>query len=205
MSALQGGVDLPRRLIELAGAEPEVDRAAGAVGEQVVRARTAVGLHVPERPPENRQQLVREGGLERRQVVLAHADQGRGGRLVRAALRRQGDSRRGRHEDEAGVLVERVVERVEAALDERVVDGPDGDEDARRTVDGTGPPRRASGTGCAPRSRARRAAPSARPPSAGTSRPAPSRTCPPAPCGGRGAAGSPSRRGWWRPSRPERW
>src|SRR5260370_31998651 len=42
-----------------------------------------------------------------------------------AAFGRQRDPGRSRHQDEAGILVERVVERVESALDERVVDRAD--------------------------------------------------------------------------------
>ena len=69
---LQGGVDLADRLFHLVGAEPEVDRAAGTVGEQVACTRRnptsataasvacaslpalAMQLHVPERPSEDR-------------------------------------------------------------------------------------------------------------------------------------------------------
>ena len=70
-------------------------------------------------------QLVDEGGLEARQPVLRHADQRRGDRLVRAAFRRQRHAGRRRGEDEAGVLVAGVVQGIEAALDERVVERAD--------------------------------------------------------------------------------
>ena len=44
---------------------------------------------------------------------------------MRAALRREGHARRRRHQDEAGVLVAGVVQRIEAARDERVVERAD--------------------------------------------------------------------------------
>ena len=46
-------------------------------------------------------------------------------RLVRAALGGQGQAGRGRDQDEPRILVEAVIERVEAALDERIVHGAD--------------------------------------------------------------------------------
>ena len=70
-------------------------------------------------------QLVGVGRLEAGQARLAHADQRRADRLMGAALGRQRDARRRRDQEEAGVLVAGVVQRIEAAGDERVVERAD--------------------------------------------------------------------------------
>ena len=85
-----------------------------------------IALHVLERPAHDRHQLVDVGRLERREPVLRHADQRRADRLVRAAFRRQRDPRRRAGDDEARVLVAGVVQRIEPARDERVVQRADG-------------------------------------------------------------------------------
>ena len=64
---------------------------------------------------------------------LAERDQRRIDRLVGAALRPQRHPARRRDEQEAGVLVAGVIERIEAAGDERVVDGADREQPRRRT------------------------------------------------------------------------
>src|SRR5205814_5727030 len=56
---------------------------------------------------------------------LGDADQRLQHRLMRAAFRSEGNAGGGGDQNEAGVLVERVIQRVEAALDERVVERAD--------------------------------------------------------------------------------
>src|SRR6185312_7331419 len=55
-------------------------------------------------------------------------DERRGDRLMRAALRRKREARRRRHQDEAGLLVAGIVERIEAALNERIIERTDRDQ-----------------------------------------------------------------------------
>src|SRR5207248_7243221 len=62
------------------------------------------------------------------QTGLGEPDQRLGERLVGAAFGRQGDAGWGRHQDKARVLVAGVVQYIEAALDERVVEGADRQE-----------------------------------------------------------------------------
>ena len=106
-------VHLAPRLLERAGRKPEIDRAA-------VRP-----LHVIEAPAHHRVELVDEGGLEQREPRLADADERRRNRLVRAALGRKRDPRRRRDQHEARILVAGVVERIEPARDERIVERAD--------------------------------------------------------------------------------
>ena len=100
-------------------------------------------------------ELVEKGRLEGGEPVLAHADQRRADRLMRAALRRQRDAGRRADEQEAGVLIAGVVQRIEAAGDERVVERADRAAAARRTANATGRRRRAAGTGSSRRCRVR--------------------------------------------------
>jgi hypothetical protein len=69
--------------------------------------------------------LVGEGGLEIGQIGLAHADQWRVDRLVRAALRPEREPGRRADEQEARILVTAIIERIEPARDERIVDRAD--------------------------------------------------------------------------------
>ena len=85
----------------------------------------AVLLDVVERPRHDGGKLVDEGRLERGEPVLRHADQRRADRLVRAAFGRKRDAGGRRHQNEAGILVAGVVERIEPARDERVVQRAD--------------------------------------------------------------------------------
>ena len=89
------------------------------------------------------------------QARLAERDQRRVDRLVRAAFGAERDPARRRDQQEARVLVAGVVERIEAAGDERVVERSDREQPRRRTGRRRGRPRRASGTGCSRRCRAR--------------------------------------------------
>ena len=108
--AAQRRVHGARRLIDGARGQPAIDGAALRL------------LEMAEAPEQDFGELVGEGGLERRQPRLAHREQRRAHRLVRAAFRRQGDAGRRARQQEAGVLVAGVVQRIEAARDEGVVD-----------------------------------------------------------------------------------
>ena len=116
----------PRELVERPRGEAQVDRAALLVAVPAPLAvLLALALHVVEGPLHDRGQLVDVGRLEGGEPILRHADQRRADRLVRAALRRQRDARRRADDDEARVLVAGVVERIEAAADEGIVERAD--------------------------------------------------------------------------------
>jgi hypothetical protein len=66
-----------------------------------------------------------KAGSKAASPVLADADQRRADRLVRPALRRRADARGGGDQQEARVLVAGVVQGIEAAGDERVVERAD--------------------------------------------------------------------------------
>ena len=70
------------------------------------------------------------------QPGLAQRDQRRVDRLVRAAFRAERDPARRGDEEEARVLVASVVERIEAARDERVVEGADREQARAEQVAG---------------------------------------------------------------------
>ena len=70
-------------------------------------------------------QLIDEGRLEACQPVLRHADQRRGDRLVRAAFRGQRHARGRRDQHEARILIAGIVQRIEAALDEGIIERAD--------------------------------------------------------------------------------
>ena len=72
--------------------------------------------------------LLGEGGLEVADRGQRDPDARRDHRLVRAALGREAHARRRRRHDEPRARVQRVVERVEAARDERIVERADGQE-----------------------------------------------------------------------------
>ena len=110
------------------GARPRLGLADGA-GRQPERHRAAVVLlHAPEPPAHDLGELVDEGGLEGGEPGLAEGDQRGLLRLVRAALGRQRDAGRRRHQHEPRVLVAGIVQRIEAAPDERVVERADGQQ-----------------------------------------------------------------------------
>ena len=78
-----------------------------------------------ESPLHDNGQFIREGRLEMREAGLAKRDQRRIDGLVRPALRPQRQARRRRDQQEPRVLVTAVIERIETARDERVVDRAD--------------------------------------------------------------------------------
>ena len=88
----------------------------------------AVALHIFERPAHDRRQFIDKRRLEGHQTILGHADQRCADGLMSAALRRQADARGRGHQHEAGILVTGVVESVQTALNERIVDRPDGNQ-----------------------------------------------------------------------------
>ena len=85
------------------------------------------------------------------QAGLAERDQRRVDRLVRAAFGAERDPARRRDEQEARVLVASVIEAIEAAGDERIVERSDREQPRARTGRRRARPRRASGTGCSRR------------------------------------------------------
>ena len=87
------------------------------------------------------------------------------------------DARRRGHQEESRVLVARVVQGVEPAADERVVERADRQAAGRRTAARTGRARPAAGTGCSRRCRARCAARAATSPTSGPRRRPPRGTC----------------------------
>ena len=89
------------------------------------RRSLAVALDVVEGEAQDRGELVDEGRLEGGEPVLGEADEGRGDRLVRAALGRERDAGGRRDEDEASVLVAGVIQGIEPAGDERIVERAD--------------------------------------------------------------------------------
>ena len=110
--------------------QPQVDRATGFIAQPcpLVRVAAAVTLHVIKRPFHNDRKFVHEGRLERGKPVLGHADQRRCNRLMRPAFGGQRDAGRGADQHKAGVLVAGVVQCIEAARHERVIDRANGDQ-----------------------------------------------------------------------------
>ena len=88
----------------------------------------ALTLHIVERPLQYDRQFIEKGRLEGREAILRQADERRADGLMRAAFRGQRDTARGRHEDESGILIAGIVERIETALDERVIERADWNE-----------------------------------------------------------------------------
>ena len=84
-----------------------------------------LALDVVERESQDGGELVHESRLERRKPVLRQADERGGDRLVRAAFGRERDAGRRRDEDEARILITGIVERIEPARDERIVQRAD--------------------------------------------------------------------------------
>ena len=109
LPAVVGALDLGDR----AGREAEVGGLAGRIVDQAERL-----LH-------HRRKLVGKGGLVMAKARLAERDQRRVDRLVGAAFGPERDAARRRDQQEARVLVAGVVEAIEAAGDERVVERSD--------------------------------------------------------------------------------
>lgn len=116
-----------RRLFERPRRQPQIDGAARLVAQPgaFVRLTVAIALHIIERPVHDDGQFVEEGRLETRQPILADTDQRRGDRLVCAALRRQRDAGRRADDHEAGILVAGIVQRIETAADEGIINRAD--------------------------------------------------------------------------------
>ena len=118
----------PLRLLDRPGRKAEIERAARFVAQPCPLVRFAVSLgalDIVEAEAENRREFVDESRLEGGEPVLREADQRRSDRLVRAAFRRQRDPGWRRDEDEAGILVAGIVERVGAAIDEGIIERAD--------------------------------------------------------------------------------
>ncbi len=179
MSVASSALICALHLLDRAGREAEIDRAAGLVAEPrpLVGIALAGALEVVESPAQDDGQLVDIGRLERGQPVLGDADQRRADRLVGAALRRQRNAGRGRHQHEAGVLVAGIVERVGAAIDERDRRACRWGAAARPRSNGRAPAPTAGGRGCSRRCRARNAGRPATAPRHRWTAPAPCGTC----------------------------
>src|SRR5438067_221900 len=104
------------------------------------RVAVALFLDIGEREREDCGELVDEGRLEGRKPVLRDADQRRADRLVGAAFGRERNAGRRRRQDEARVLIAGVIERIEPAGDERIVQRADRQQP--RAVDVVGQPER---------------------------------------------------------------
>src|ERR1700687_3610962 len=76
-------------------------------------------------PTDDFTQLIDIGGLEGGQRRLTDSDKRSEYRLVRSTLGRERKPRRGSDQDEPGVLVTGIVQRVESTSDEGVVDRAD--------------------------------------------------------------------------------
>jgi hypothetical protein len=103
-------------LVQRPGGQAQVGRLAAAAAE--------LGHRVQQAPLE----VLGEGRLPRHHAGLGHADGRRGDGLVRAALGRERDPRRGADEDALAPGVDPERPRLERPGDERVVDRPDRDE-----------------------------------------------------------------------------
>lgn len=86
-------IDPCQRLFERFGCRSQVDRAAGLVAQPgaLVPVAFAFSLEVIKSPLHDHGEFVGKAGPERRQAVLAHADQRRPDGLVDLALRRRRD------------------------------------------------------------------------------------------------------------------
>ena len=94
-------------------AQPQIDR-------RPVRA-----LHDVEGMLHHHRKFVGKGRLEIGEVRLAHADQRRVDRLVRAPFACKSDTRGRAHQQEARILIASVIERIEPARNERIIDCAD--------------------------------------------------------------------------------
>ena len=111
-------------LLDAAGREPQIGALAGRIVDQAERL-----FH-------HRCELVGVSRLVVAKARLAERDQRRIDRLVRTAFGPERDPAWRRDKQEAGVLVTGVVERIEAAGDERVVERADGKEAGTEQVAG---------------------------------------------------------------------
>ena len=111
-------------LRDFAGRQPQIGAFAGRIVDQ------------PEGFLHHRRELVGKGRLVMAQARLAERDQRRVDRLVRAAFGTERDPARGRDQQEARVLVASVIEAIEAARDERVVERSDREQARAEQVAG---------------------------------------------------------------------
>src|SRR5207249_11248382 len=109
-------------LVDRTGREPQIEAVALALRDLA---------QASEQDPLD---LAAEGGLVVRDAGQRHADAWRDDRLVSAAFRRQRDAGRRGDDDEAAAGVERVVDRVESAIDERIIERADGQEGSARQL-----------------------------------------------------------------------
>jgi len=98
------------------------------IGKTQPDRRTIRPLHIFESVAHHDSQLITIGWLEGGQLVLHDAEQRRVGGLMLAALRRQGDPRRGGDEKKTRILVAGIIKRVVPAIDERIVHRADGQQ-----------------------------------------------------------------------------
>ena len=120
----------PLDLFDRTRGEPQIHRAAGLVAQPVALRgfAFAVALDVIAGERENRGELVDKSRLEGGEPVLGKPDQRRRDRLVRAALGRERDARRRGHQNKTCLLVAGVIERIETALNERVIERANRDQ-----------------------------------------------------------------------------
>ena len=114
--ALAPAVVLALDLADVAGREAEIGAFAGRIVDQAKRL-----LH-------HRREFVGICRLVMAQAGLAERDQRRVDRLVRAAFGAERDPARRRDEQETRVLIAGVIERIEAAGNERIVERADGEQ-----------------------------------------------------------------------------
>ena len=103
------------RLVDRAGGQPQIDRPALAL----------LTLHVPKTPAHDHGEFINERRLKGRQSILRHTDQRRRDRLVCAAFRRKRNAGGRCRHHKARILIAGIVQRIEAALDEGIVEGCD--------------------------------------------------------------------------------
>ena len=85
----------------------------------------AIALHIVEGPIHDDGEFVEEGRLEACKTILAHADELRSDRLMRTALRSERHAGRRADDHETGILIAGIVQGIETAGDEGIVDGAD--------------------------------------------------------------------------------
>ena len=128
--ALRRGDDPMRARDHRSGVEHAVRLRQRARGQAQPHRRAIGFLHVRQRVAQQDGEFIDMGGLETREPVGGHADQRCVDRLVLPALGRQGEAGGGGDQQEARVLVTGVDQRIEAAVDEWIVDRADR-QDAR--------------------------------------------------------------------------
>lgn len=100
-------------LFNIPGAQAQIDRPP------------IICLEMPKKPLHHQGQLVGKGRFKRGKSRLAHSDQRCVDRLMRTTLRSKGYSRRRGDKQEPRILVAAVVEGIQSARDEWVIDRSD--------------------------------------------------------------------------------